>query len=122
MNKIMLEGKTSAGIMFKKVDKKALKVQTDRVNDAIQYFKSKSITETNDLIRAASVWVAEQIVLKKRGYREKKEPRWKRKIEGNIKKLRQVVNLLTRDLKGELRSKKKQKMNYMKNIESREKD
>ena len=33
--------------------------------------KSKSITETNDLIKAASVWVAEQIGLKKRDSREK---------------------------------------------------
>ena len=55
LNEIMLEGKTSDGIMFKKVDKKTLKVQTDRVNDAIKYFKSKNITETNDLIKAASV-------------------------------------------------------------------
>ena len=71
LNEIMLEGKTSDGIMFKKVDKKTLKVQTDRINDGIKYFKSKSITETNDLIKAASVWVAEQIGLKKRDYREK---------------------------------------------------
>ena len=41
--------------MFKKLDKKTLKVQTDRINDAIKYFKSKNITETNDLIKAASV-------------------------------------------------------------------
>ena len=53
----MLKGKTSDGIMFKKVDKKTMKVQTDRGNDAIKYFKrkSKNITETNDLIKAASV-------------------------------------------------------------------
>ena len=38
--------------------------------------------------------------MKKRDYREK----------GDIKKLRQDVNLLIRDLKGELRSKKKQRM------------
>ena len=35
--------------MFKKVDKKTLKVQTYRVNDVIKYFKSKNITEVNDL-------------------------------------------------------------------------
>ena len=109
LNEIMLEEKTSDGIMFKKVDKKTLKVQTDRVNEAIKHFKSKNITETNDLIKAASVWVAEQIRLKKRDYREKNEPRWKGRIEGDIKKLRQDVNLLTRDLKKELGSKKKQK-------------
>ena len=109
LNEIMLEGKTSDGIMFKKVDKKTLKVQTDRVNDAIKYFKSKNITETDDFIKAVSVWVAEQIGLKKRDYREKNEPRWKRRIEGEIKKLRQDLHLLTRDLKAELGSKKKQK-------------
>ena len=71
LNEIMLEGKTSGGIMFKKVDKKTLKVQTDNVNDAIKYFKIKSITKTNDLSKAVSVWLAEQIGLKKRDYREK---------------------------------------------------
>ena len=106
---IMLEGKTSDGIMFKKVDKKTLKVETDRVNDAIKYFKTKYITETNDLIKAASVWVAEQIGLKKRDYREKSESRWKRRIEGDIKKLRQDVNLVTRDLKGNCDRRRNQK-------------
>ena len=42
--------------------------------------------------------MAEQIALKKRGYWEKNKPRWKRRIEGDLKKLRQDVNLLTRDL------------------------
>ena len=54
----MLEGKTSDGIMFKKVEKKTLNVQADRINDGIKYFKNKNITETNNLIKAASVCVA----------------------------------------------------------------
>ena len=65
------------------------------------------------MIKAASVWVAEQIGLKKRDYRKKNEPRWKRRIEGDIKKLREDVNLVTRDLKGKLGSKKKQKMKQL---------
>ena len=72
LNEIMLEGNASDGIMFKKVEKKTLKVQTGRVNDAIKYFKRKSITETNDLIKVTSVGVAEQIRLKKRDHMEKK--------------------------------------------------
>ena len=71
LNEIMLEGKTSDGIMFKKIDKKTLKVQTDRVSDAIKCFKSKNITESNALIKVAIVSVAEQMGLKKRDYREK---------------------------------------------------
>ena len=80
LKKIMVEGRTSDGIIFEKVDKKVLKVQTDRVNEAIKYLKSKSITETNDLIRAASIWVADQIGLKKAEHRKKNEPRWKNRI------------------------------------------
>ena len=38
----------------------------------LSILKAKNITEANDLIKAASVWVAEQIGLKKRDYREKK--------------------------------------------------
>ena len=55
LNEIILEGKRIDGIMFKKLDKKTLQVQTDRANDEITYFKGKNITETNDSIKAASV-------------------------------------------------------------------
>ena len=75
----------------------------------LSILKAKT-SQTNDLIKAESVWVVEQIELKKRDYREKNEPRWKLRIEGDIKKLRQDINLLARDLKGESGSKKKQKM------------
>ena len=56
--------------------------------------------------------------MKKRGDRKKK-PKWKRRkknqngIEGDLKKLRQDVNLLTRGLKGELKSKKKKEMKVL---------
>ena len=53
--KLMVERRTSDGIMSKKVDKKVLKIQKDRVNEAIKYLKSKSTTETNNLIRATCV-------------------------------------------------------------------
>ena len=75
LKRIMVEGRTGDGIMFMKVDKKALKVPTDGVNEAIKYLKSKNITETNNLIRVASVWVAERIGLKKAEHRKNNEPR-----------------------------------------------
>ena len=68
---IMVEGRIGEVIMFKIMDKKVLKTRTDRVNGAIRYFKSKSIAETKNLIRAASVWVAERIRLKKAEQRKK---------------------------------------------------
>ena len=45
LKKIMVEGKKNDAIMFKKMNKKVLMVETDRVNKAIKYLKSKSITE-----------------------------------------------------------------------------
>ena len=90
----MVEGRTGHGIMFKKVNKRAFKVQTGRVNETIKYFKSKSSTETNKLIRAASIWVAERIGLKKAEHRKKNKTRWKRRIEGYIDRLRQEVKCL----------------------------
>ena len=78
-----------------------MKVQTDRFNEAIKYLKSKSITETIYLIRAASVWVVERIGLKKAEHRKKNEPRWKCRMEGDIKRLRQKINFLGRELKKE---------------------
>ena len=87
-----------------------MKAQVDRVNEAVKYLDSNSITETNSLIVAASVWVAEQIGLKKIEYRKKNEPRWKRRIEGDIKRLRKDVNILERKLKGEIAERKRQKL------------
>ena len=75
LKEILRDGRTCDGIMFKNVDRKVLKVQTNRVNEAIKYMKSKSITETNNLIKATSVWVADQIGLKKAEYGKKNEPR-----------------------------------------------
>ena len=43
-----------------------------RVNEVIKYFKSKSIKEANNLIRAASVWLAERIEFKKPEHRKQK--------------------------------------------------
>lgn len=39
----MVEERTSDGIIFKKGDKKVLKVQTDRFSKAIKYLRSKTL-------------------------------------------------------------------------------
>ena len=102
LGKIMLRGRTCSGILFKKVEKKLLKTQTNWVNEAVKYLKSKSITETNNFIRAASVWETRQIGLKKAEHRKKNEPSGKRSIKGNKKTLRSQEE----EVKGELRLKK----------------
>ena len=107
LKKTMVEGRTGHGIMFKKVNKRVFKVQTDRVNETIKYFKSKTIRETSKLIRAASVLAAERTGLKKAEHRKENETRWKRRIEGDIDRLRQEVKFLERETKRELVLKKK---------------
>ena len=72
LKEVMVAGRMREVIMFRIVDKKVLKTRTDRVNGAIKYFKSKSMAETKNVIRAASVWVAEWIRSKKAEHANKK--------------------------------------------------
>ena len=75
--------------------------------------KNKSITETSNFISAASVWVAERIGLKKAVYRKKNEPTWEDKTERDIKRLRQEVDFLKGEPRGELGLKKKFKLSEL---------
>ena len=56
---IIVEGKTTDGIFFKNIDRNRLRSEINKVNQIIQHINTRNITETNALIRAASVWVAE---------------------------------------------------------------
>ena len=122
LKEIMKEGKTTEGIMFKKVDKKMLRHATEKVNLAIKFIDTSKTAQTNDLIRAASVWVAEELGLKRIAWREKNQPKWKRRIQGDVKRLRQDFNLLERERKGELGKRRNRKLKYLEeNIELRAK-
>ena len=59
------------------------------------------------------MWVAEQLGLKKAEHKKKNEPRWKPRIEGDMKRLKQEVNVLERESKGELGLKKKRKLSEL---------
>ena len=83
--------------------------ETRKVNKAIKHVETKDITESNNLIKAASIWVARQLGLKKPMRGKKVEPWWKRKIEGDIKRIGREVNILEREKRGEIKSKRKVK-------------
>ena len=53
------------------------------------------------------MWVAERVKLKIAEHRKKNEPKCKRRINGDIKKLRDEVNFMAKKSKGELGLKKK---------------
>ena len=66
-----------------------------RVN-RVELIETKNITQTINLIKAASVWVADQLGLKKSEGGKKKDPWWKRRIEEDIKQLKKDINILQR--------------------------
>ena len=63
------------------------------MKDAIKHIRTNDITETNTLLQAAGVWVANTLGLNlKRSVQSiRTEPRWKRRIEGDIKVLRRHI-------------------------------
>ena len=87
LNKILAGGRNTDGISFKKVDMNTLNRTKARVKRVIELIETKNITQTDNLIKAAGVWIADQLGLKKSEGRKKKDPWWKRRIEENIKQL-----------------------------------
>ena len=59
-----------------------------------ELIETKNIAQTNNLIKAAGVWVADQLGLKKYEGGKKKDPWWKRRIEEDKKQLRKDINIL----------------------------
>jgi len=55
LKKIIVEKKSSEGIIFNKVGRMVLKAQVDRVNEAVKYLNSNTIAEINSLVVATSV-------------------------------------------------------------------
>ena len=81
---------------------------TDRVNKVIEFIETKNITQANNLIKAAGVWVADQLGLRKYEGGEKKDP-WKRRIEEDIKQLKKYINILEKLKKGQIVARKEGK-------------
>ena len=89
---------------FKEVDKSRVDEETRRVNSVLKYIETKSISETNKLLKAVIIYVAERLGIKnKRGSKRNNEPWWKRRIENDIDILRKDIAILERKKRGELR-------------------
>ena len=89
---------------FKKVDRRKLNDITKKVNCVLKYMYviTDSIRHTNKMIKAAAVYIGEQMGLKRKLVGKKSEPWWKRRIEEDIKRVRKNVNILERYMKNEL--------------------
>ena len=80
LNKILSGGKNTDGISFRKADMNTLTRTTAKLNRVIELIETMNITQTNNLIKTAGVWVADQLGRKMYKYGKKKDPWWKRQI------------------------------------------
>ena len=90
LNKILAGGRNTDGISFKNVDMNTLSRTTAKVNRVIELIEIKNITQANNLIKAAGVWVVDQLRVKKYEGGKKKDPCWKRRIEEDIKQIKRI--------------------------------
>ena len=89
-------------VNFKKANQRQVEEVTNRINKVIDKIPTRTITETNNLINAASMYVAKELGLKQTTQKQSKMPWWQRRIEGDIKRIRKDMNLLEREKRGEL--------------------
>ena len=78
---------------------------TAKMNRVIELIETKTITQTNSLIKA----VADQLDLQKYEGGKKKGPWWKRRIEEDIKQLKKDISILEKVKKGQIDASKKGK-------------
>ena len=83
---------------FKKVDRKRLADLTQQVNEVISDVRTNTITETNNLIFAVSVYVAKKLGIRSSsaGKKDTKEPWWKRRMKLSINEIRKHINMFER--------------------------
>ena len=96
-------------VNFKKANQRQVEEITNRINKVIDKIPTRTTTETNNLINAASMYVAKELGLKQTTQKQIKMPWWQRRIEGDIKRIRKDINLLEREKRGELRKSGKMK-------------
>ena len=83
---------------------------TTKVNRVNEQIETKNTNQTNNLIRAAGVWVADQLGLKKYEGGKKKDPWWKRRVEEDVKQLKKDINILERVKKEQIGARKEGKV------------
>ena len=97
------------------IERKKVKVATNKINKVIYIITTENITETNTLIKAAANCVADMVEYKQRETNDKREPHWRRRILEKQKKLRKDLGQISRMKRNELhnaRTKEKLERKY----------
>ena len=79
---------------LRNVPKKKLLKETAKVDKVLSKFKTHSIAKTNELFYAGAFVVTNRLGVKIDKVAERKEPRWKRRLQNKIKELRKDVSQL----------------------------
>ena len=80
---------------FKKFDTRRLNEKIKELDEAVKQIRTNNITKTNSLLNVVSMWKELEIKSPKRG-QENDDPRYKRRIEGDIKLLLAHIDILER--------------------------
>ena len=103
------------------IERKKVKVATNKINKVISIITTENITETNTLIKAAANCVVDMVEYKQRETNDKREPHWRRRILEKQKKLRKDLGQISRMKRNELhnaRTKEKIERTYYINEKS----
>lgn len=101
LQEIRVENHGEEPVNLRCFDRNKVKIATRKVNELLKYIPTRDITETRDLIRAASVLVGELVGFKRGNkQRSRKEPMWKRRIEKDIATLRKHLGKIQEWFRG----------------------
>ena len=91
------------------MDRGVVRLWTRKVNEVLKDIQTETITDTNKLIHAVSIYIARKVGLRtgKDRRKKKQKPWWKRRIKGSIEELRRHLNILERNRRSEFRKKEK---------------
>ena len=107
---LIIRNGTKEYLPFNNVDQGKLRDVTKKVNELIRHIETDGVTQSNKLAMAAGLCIAKEVRIKKCKIGEKKEPRWKRRIESDFANLRKDINRLEREIRGETGGKGKRKI------------
>ena len=87
---------------LRKVNRKRLKAEVNKVNQVLKKMAPEGITNTDDLIYAGAVVVTEELGVRNKIGTKPKEPLWKRRLTTQVKEMRRDLSRVTALLQGRM--------------------
>ena len=93
---VIEEGRGEELRPLKHVDRTKLREATQEISVLLAHVETIDITETNQLLRAATIGVTRKLGIKRATNHPRKEPFWKRRMKSKIQMLRGEISKLER--------------------------